>query len=421
MACDIGVTPVVSSACTCRTYSRMSASWRPNSTTSSSVSARCASAAMRCTSSGPSGVAISGKSYHERRGPVPPPARLVSGRVSAVYGTVVCVVECRPTRHRAHALSSSPRPSCRGPAAHALPAGVVGMSAFLSFSRRSVAVAFACHALVACGRSTPEGQGPGGPPGGMPAMGVEVVTLATKPVEETTEYIGTVKSRRSITIQPQVEGFLTRIAVRSGDRVRSGTVLMEIDAGRQEAAVATLEAQRAARESDLAYWKQQSARLETLLKAGAVSQQEYDQAMSTLRSGEAQLAGHRSADSRAARRTGLPPRGRPGGRRGRRHPGAGGRPGHQRDRPHHRRRQPGARGLPPGAGAAGAVADGRAAGAHRRRSRCRDRDHRDLVRRAVGRSADADRCSPRPPSTGRARSAPISSCGLASSGARRRG
>jgi RND family efflux transporter MFP subunit len=165
------------------------------------------------------------------------------------------------------------------------------MFAFLSYPRRSAAaVAFACLALVACGQSTPDGQGPGGPPGGMPAMGVEVVTLATKPVEETTEYIGTVKSRRSITIQPQVEGFLTRIAVRSGDRVRSGTVLMEIDAGRQEAAVATLEAQRAARESDLAYWKQQSARLETLLKAGAVSQQEFDQAASTLRSGEAQLA-----------------------------------------------------------------------------------------------------------------------------------
>ena len=163
------------------------------------------------------------------------------------------------------------------------------MSAFTSSSPRSFAVAFACL-LSACGRSSPEGAGAGAPPGGMPPMAVEVVTLATRPVEETTEYIGTVKSRRSITIQPQVEGFLTRIAVRSGDRVRSGTVLMEIDAGRQEAAVATLEAQRAARESDLAYWKQQTARLETLLKAGAVSQQEYDQAMSTVRSSEAQLA-----------------------------------------------------------------------------------------------------------------------------------
>jgi RND family efflux transporter MFP subunit len=124
----------------------------------------------------------------------------------------------------------------------------------------------------------------------MPAMGVEVVTLATRPVEEVTEYIGTVKSRRSTTIQPQVEGFLTRIVARSGDRVRQGAVLMEIDAGRQEATVATLEAQRAAREADLAYWKQQTDRLRTLLDAGAVSQQEYDQAAATLRGGEAQLS-----------------------------------------------------------------------------------------------------------------------------------
>jgi RND family efflux transporter MFP subunit len=124
----------------------------------------------------------------------------------------------------------------------------------------------------------------------MPAMGVEVVTLKERPVEETTEYIGTVKSRRSTTIQPQVEGFLTRIVARSGDRVQQGALLMEIDAARQQAAVANLEAQRSAREADVAYWKQQTDRLRTLLEAGAVSQQEYDQAAATLRSGEAQLA-----------------------------------------------------------------------------------------------------------------------------------
>ncbi len=164
------------------------------------------------------------------------------------------------------------------------------MPAFTWSLARPVGVVAACLITAACGGSAPPGAGPGGPPGGMPAMGVEVVTLAEASVEETTEYIGTVKSRRSTTIQPQVEGFLTRIAARSGDRVGVGSLLMEIDAGRQEAAVATLEAQRAARESDLGYWKQQTARLKTLLDAGAVSQQEYDQAAATLRSGEAQLA-----------------------------------------------------------------------------------------------------------------------------------
>ena len=132
--------------------------------------------------------------------------------------------------------------------------------------------------------------GPGGPPGGMPAMGVEVITVAPSSIEETTEFIGTVKSRRSVTVQPQVEGFVTRIAVSSGARVTAGAVLMEIDAGRQEATVATLEAQRAAREADLAFWRQQTTRLKTLLDAGAVSQQEYDQAAATLKGGEAQIA-----------------------------------------------------------------------------------------------------------------------------------
>lgn len=164
-------------------------------------------------------------------------------------------------------------------------------------SRVFVPLTVASAALVAavlnagCGRGQAGAPGPGGPPGGgMPPMAVDVVTLALAPVEETSEFIGTVKSRRSATVQPQVEGFITRIAARSGDRVRAGAVLLEIDAGRQEATVATLQAQRAAREADLAYWTQQAARLGTLLKAGAVSQQEFDQAESQRRGGEAQLA-----------------------------------------------------------------------------------------------------------------------------------
>ena len=156
---------------------------------------------------------------------------------------------------------------------------------------RAVAASAAALFLAGCGSAAPEGAAPGGPPGGgMPAMGVEVATLADGDVEQSSEFIGTVKSRRSVTVQPQVEGFVTRIRVSSGDRVRTGAVLVEIDAGRQEAAVATLQAQRGAREADLAYWRQQSARLKTLLDAGAVSQQEFDQADSTVKSGEAQLA-----------------------------------------------------------------------------------------------------------------------------------
>ena len=120
-------------------------------------------------------------------------------------------------------------------------------------------------------------------------MPVEVVTLVERPIEQTTEFVGTVKSRRSTTVQPQVEGFVTRILVRSGDRVQPGTALMQIDAGMQQAAVANLESQRAARLADLLYAQQQATRMKTLLEAGAASQSELEQAQTGLSTSEAQL------------------------------------------------------------------------------------------------------------------------------------
>jgi RND family efflux transporter MFP subunit len=133
------------------------------------------------------------------------------------------------------------------------------------------------------------GGKPSGPPGGMPPMPVEVVTLTQRPVEQTTEFVGTVKSRRSTTVQPQVEGFVTRILVKSGDRVGPGTPLMQIDAGMQQAAVANLESQRTARQADLQYAQQQAARMKTLLEAGASSKAEMEQAQTALATSDAQL------------------------------------------------------------------------------------------------------------------------------------
>ncbi|HEV7502123.1 MAG TPA: efflux RND transporter periplasmic adaptor subunit [Vicinamibacteria bacterium] len=133
------------------------------------------------------------------------------------------------------------------------------------------------------------GGKPSGPAGGMPPMPVEVVTLTQRPVEQTTEFVGTVKSRRSTTVQPQVEGFVVRILAKSGDRVGPGTPLLQIDAGMQQAAVANLESQRPARQADLQYAQQQAARMATLLEAGAASKAELEQAQTALATSEAQL------------------------------------------------------------------------------------------------------------------------------------
>lgn len=151
-----------------------------------------------------------------------------------------------------------------------------------------------CLALIlatGCNRGhAPEGGAPAGGPGAAPAAGVGIVTLQEKPVEVASDFISTVRSLHSTTIQPQVEGRVTRVLVKSGDAVRVGTPIVQIDPERQAATVQNTESQRAARVADVTYWKGQVARLDSLLKAGAISQNELDTAKHSLETAEAQLA-----------------------------------------------------------------------------------------------------------------------------------
>lgn len=145
-------------------------------------------------------------------------------------------------------------------------------------------------AAAACGGGQSEpaaGAAPGG--GAPPGTPVEMVTLEQRPIEDVSEYVGTVKSRRSTTIQPQAEGFLRRIAVKSGDRVAAGALLAEIDNAPQQAAIAAIQSTRAAREADATFARQQAARTKALLDIGAVSLVEAERADATLKAAEAQL------------------------------------------------------------------------------------------------------------------------------------
>jgi len=144
---------------------------------------------------------------------------------------------------------------------------------------------------AACGGSAPGGgaaaQGRGAPP----ATAVGIVALQPKPIEDASEYISTIRSLHSTTIQPQVEGRITKIYVKSGDVVRAGAPMAQIDPEKQAATLRNTESQRTGREADVAYWKAQVERLRALLKAGAISQNEFDTAQHNLATAEANLAG----------------------------------------------------------------------------------------------------------------------------------
>ncbi len=166
------------------------------------------------------------------------------------------------------------------------------MSTALRLRRVTVTFAlFSSATLAGCGGGgAPEGGQAGGPPGGgMPPMPVEVITLANKPVEQTSEFVASLKSRRSSTIQPQAEGHLTRIAVRSGERVSRGALLFEIDSAPEQAALASLQSMRPMREAELAFAQQQVQRNKALHEAGAISQREVEQFETSVRTTEAQL------------------------------------------------------------------------------------------------------------------------------------
>jgi RND family efflux transporter MFP subunit len=119
------------------------------------------------------------------------------------------------------------------------------------------------------------------------AMPVPVMTVAEAQLRDATEYVATLKSRHTTNVQPQVEGVLTRIFVKSGDRVAAGAALMQIDPAKQRAAVRSQEATREQKRAALEYAREQVRRMETLFHGGAASKQQLDEAQSALAQAQA--------------------------------------------------------------------------------------------------------------------------------------
>ena len=144
-------------------------------------------------------------------------------------------------------------------------------------------------ALSGC-RGGSQGGPPGGGEGAFPPAEVKILAVAARPVSQSSEFVATIRSQRSTTIQPQVEGFIRQIFVKAGDRVRAGQPLVQIDPDKQQATVAAGESQRVAREADVAFAKQQLTRMQKLFDVGAVSRAELEQAETVQKTADAQLA-----------------------------------------------------------------------------------------------------------------------------------
>lgn len=127
---------------------------------------------------------------------------------------------------------------------------------------------------------------------GMQALPVQTVAVSMAPVPDGSDYTATIKSRRAATLQPQVNGRVTEIRVRSGDRVTPGEVLIQIDPQYQRAAVASAKATEQQKKALYDYNVTEVERQRKLFEAGVTSRDTYDQAQ--------QAFGNTKADYEAA-------------------------------------------------------------------------------------------------------------------------
>lgn len=99
----------------------------------------------------------------------------------------------------------------------------------------------------------------------------------------TMSVIGTMEAVHGVTVSADLAGTVARIDFDSGQAVRAGEVLVELDTRQEKAQLAALEAQR-----DLA--RVNYGRMQQLVKEGVVSRVEYDQATAQQKQTEANVA-----------------------------------------------------------------------------------------------------------------------------------
>lgn len=143
-----------------------------------------------------------------------------------------------------------------------------------------------------------------------PPMPVKTMALQTEKIEERSEFVANLQSRRSVTLRPRTQGQITQILVTPGEHVEAGTVLIQIDPAEQQAVVnsgyasvasaqanvdnanavlRSLEAERLSKVAELQLSQVESDRYAVLAAEGAVSQQTRDQYASRLEVAQASL------------------------------------------------------------------------------------------------------------------------------------
>jgi membrane fusion protein (multidrug efflux system) len=125
----------------------------------------------------------------------------------------------------------------------------------------------------------------------IPPTAVTTVVVKKETWPSTLSVIGTAEAIQGVTVSADLPGTIDRIHFESGQWVKEGDILVELDIRQERAQLASLEAQR-----DLA--KINYGRSQELVKQGVIARQEFDNATAQQKATEAQVGDIKAAIAR---------------------------------------------------------------------------------------------------------------------------
>ncbi|WP_408744129.1 efflux RND transporter periplasmic adaptor subunit [Acetobacter estunensis] len=136
--------------------------------------------------------------------------------------------------------------------------------------------------LGACGRKAP-------PPAAAPPQKVEVLTLQPQSVQVHTQLPGRISAFEIAMVRPQVNGVILKRYFVEGTDVKAGQQLYQIDPSAYQAVYDSATGQLAQAKANAVTARAKLERYGPLMKAHAVSKQEYDDALASSRAADAQI------------------------------------------------------------------------------------------------------------------------------------
>jgi membrane fusion protein, multidrug efflux system len=152
-------------------------------------------------------------------------------------------------------------------------------------------------ALAGCGDkiASAQAQGAGMPP----PPEVAVVTVAPERIAITTELPGRVEAYRVAQVRARVPGIVLKRVFQEGSDVKAGEVLFRIDPAQFQATFNSAKAALARAEANLAQANLKVQRYRPLVATNAISKQEFDDALTAQKQGEADVAAAKATQQTA--------------------------------------------------------------------------------------------------------------------------